>query len=204
MRIVPFLIAGLLTAGLVTVFNMQLPVGATKTPRLGYFLSPQHGFWQNAEPVNTDFDSEVQLPELKGKVDVYMDERLVPHIYAANDLDAYYVQGFLHAKFRLWQMEFQTHVAAGRLSEIVGEERVATDRFFRRLGEFARSPPGALSPPSLAPAVSASPATAAPPLPPTPFPAGSLWDPMAASTSPTMATAAPTATNVSAASLPPA
>ena len=67
-------------------------------------------------------------------VKIVFDERLVPHIYAANDLDAYYVQGFLHAKFRLWQMEFQTHVAAGRLSEIVGEDRVATDRFFRRLG----------------------------------------------------------------------
>ena len=54
--------------------------------------------------------------------------------YAENDADAYYVQGYLHAKFRLWQMEFQTYVAAGRLSEIVGEGRVNTDRFFRRLG----------------------------------------------------------------------
>lgn len=134
MRIVPFLFAGLLTAGLVTVLNMQLPAGGSKTPRLGYFLSPQQGFWQNAEPANTNFDGDLKLAGLKGKVDVYMDDRLVPHIYADNDLDAYYVQGFLHAKFRLWQMEFQTHVAAGRLSEIVGEERIPTDRFFRRLG----------------------------------------------------------------------
>ncbi len=134
MRIVPFLISGLLTAGLVIALDRQLPVGSGKTPRLGYFLSPQQGFWQNAEPADISFDSDIKLPGVKGKVEVFVDDRLVPHVYADNDLDAYYVQGYLHAKFRLWQMEFQTHVAAGRLSEIVGEERLSTDRFFRRLG----------------------------------------------------------------------
>src|SRR5471030_133335 len=134
MRIVPFLISGICTVGLVSVLNTQLPAGGSKTPRLGYFLSPQQGFWQNAEPVNTDFNANIAAKDLKGKVDVYMDNRLVPHIYADNDLDAYYVQGFLHAKFRLWQMEFETYVASGRLSEIVGKDKVPTDRFLRRLG----------------------------------------------------------------------
>jgi len=134
MRIVPFLLSGLCTVGLVIALNTQLPAGGSKTPRLGYFLSPQLGFWQNAESANTNFSGEVKLANLKGKVDVYMDDRLVPHIYAENDLDAYYVEGYLHAKYRLWQMEFQTYVAGGRLSEIVGEERLPTDRFFRRLG----------------------------------------------------------------------
>jgi penicillin amidase len=120
--------------GITTLLNVQLPAGESKTPRLGYFLSPQQGFWQNAEPADASFDGDIKVSGLKGKVDVYMDDRLVPHIYADNDLDAYYVQGFLHAKFRLWQMEFQTYVAGGRLSEIVGEGRVNTDRFFRRLG----------------------------------------------------------------------
>jgi penicillin amidase len=134
MRIVPFLVSGVLTTGLVIVLNMQLSVGSSKTPRLGSFLSPQLGFWQNAEAANAGFDGEISLPNMHGEVNVYMDDRLVPHIYAESDLDAYYVQGYLHAKFRLWQMEFQTHVAAGRLSEILGPERVSTDRFFRRLG----------------------------------------------------------------------
>lgn len=134
MRILPFLISALVTAGLVTALNMQLPLGGSKSPRLGYFLSPQSGFWQNAEPVNTVFDADVKLAGLKGKVDVFMDERLVPHIYADNDLDAYYVQGFLHAKFRLWQMEFQTRAAAGRLCEVLGPDKIAIDRMFRRLG----------------------------------------------------------------------
>lgn len=134
MRILPFLVSGICTIGLVFALNTQLPAGGSKTPRLGYFLSPQLGFWQNAEAANTDYNADIQVNGLKGKVEVYMDDRLVPHIYADNDLDAYYVQGYLHAKFRLWQMDFQTQVAAGRLSEIVGEERLPTDRFFRRLG----------------------------------------------------------------------
>ncbi|MCX6202551.1 MAG: penicillin acylase family protein, partial [Bacteroidetes bacterium] len=134
MRIVPLIISAALTTGLVAVLNTPLSVGKTKTPRLGYFLSPQQGFWQNAEPENKSFDANIVVDGLQDKVEVLMDERLVPHIYANNDNDAYYTQGFLHAKFRLWQMEFQTYVAAGRLSEIVGPDRIATDRFFRRLG----------------------------------------------------------------------
>ncbi len=134
MRLLPCLLSAAATIGLTAVLNTQLPSGESKTPRLGYFLSPQQGFWQNAEPVDVAFDGEIKSSGLKGKVEVYMDDRLVPHIYAENDLDAYYAQGYLHAKFRLWQMEFQTYVAAGRLSEIVGEGRLNTDRFFRRLG----------------------------------------------------------------------
>jgi penicillin amidase len=134
MRILPFLVSATVTAGLVFTLNIQLKLGGTKAPRLGYFLSPQHGFWKNAEKVNTNFDATILANDLKGDVDVYMDDRLVPHIYADNDEDAYYVQGYLHAKYRLWQMDFQTRVAAGRLSEIAGADKLSIDRFFRRLG----------------------------------------------------------------------
>jgi penicillin G amidase len=67
-------------------------------------------------------------------VEVYFDERLVPHVFAEQENDAYFVQGFLHAKFRLWQMELQTHAAAGRASEIIGAKALKHDREFRRLG----------------------------------------------------------------------
>jgi len=134
MRLMPFLVSAAVTAGLVFTLNIQLKSGASKTPRLGYFLSPQHGFWKNAEKINTDFNASLIANELKGDVDVYMDDRLVPHIYAQHDEDAYFVQGYLHAKFRLWQMDFQTRVASGRLSEIAGADKLSIDRFFRRLG----------------------------------------------------------------------
>jgi len=134
MRLLPLIATAVLTTGLVFTLDTQLKIGNSKAPRLGYFLSPQHGFWKNAEKINTNFDASIVANELKGNVDVYMDDRLVPHIYADHDEDAYFVQGYLHAKYRLWQMDFQTRVASGRLSEIVGASRLSTDRFFRRLG----------------------------------------------------------------------
>ena len=134
MRYIPLLLSSIITIALVAILNMQLPSGKTKTPRLGYFLSPQMGFWQNAEPTNVSFNEEIIVKGIKATTDVYFDDRLVPHIYAENDADAYYVQGFLHAKFRLWQMEFQTYIAAGRLSEVTGESSLPTDTYLRRLG----------------------------------------------------------------------
>jgi penicillin amidase len=137
MRIVPFLISLFLTTGLIVCLNRQWG-DLKKTPVLGSFLSPQHGFWQNAEAVGTDFSGSVTLPGLAGKGDVYFDENLVPHVYANSEADACYIQGYLHAKFRLWQMEFQTFAAAGRLSEVLGAGRdnsyLTYDRAMRRLG----------------------------------------------------------------------
>lgn len=101
---------------------------------LGSFLSLQEGVWQNAEHSNASFDDNVTFSDLNGETSVYFDERLVPHIFAEQEKDAYFVQGYLHAKFRLWQMEFQTHAAAGRLSEIVGSKAISFDRNQRRMG----------------------------------------------------------------------
>ncbi len=134
MRIVPFIVSAAVTAGLIIAMNVRLTIGGNKTPRFGYFLSPQQGFWQNAEPTNKSYDGEIKLADLSGKADVYFDERLVPHVYADNEKDAYYIQGYLHAKFRLWQMDFQTRAAGGRLSEVVGKSQLGIDRMFRRLG----------------------------------------------------------------------
>ncbi|MEI7964879.1 MAG: penicillin acylase family protein [Chitinophagaceae bacterium] len=134
MRIVPFLLATAITTGLVITLNTRLPLAGSEAPAFGKFLSPQHGFWQNAETANYDFTTDLKFPQLKGKVSVYLDERLVPHIFADQENDAYFVQGYLHARFRLWQMELQTYAAAGRVSEIIGEKGLTHDREFRRLG----------------------------------------------------------------------
>ncbi|MCX6318486.1 MAG: penicillin acylase family protein [Bacteroidetes bacterium] len=130
MRIVPFAASLVVTAGLVFALNKQW--GAI--PPMGKFLSPQHGFWQNAEPVSQGFNANLHFPELKGKAEVYLDERLVPHIFAENDEDLYFIQGYLHAKFRLFQMDLQTKAAAGRASEIAGKKAINFDREQRRLG----------------------------------------------------------------------
>jgi penicillin amidase len=134
MRILPFIVSAVITTGLVFALNKKWG----SVPPIGKFVSPQQGFWQNAEPADHDYNEDVKLPGLIGKAHVYFDDRLVPHVFAENDEDAYYIQGYLHAKFRLWQMEFQTFAAAGMVSHIVGvgpDERVLKyDRGMRRLG----------------------------------------------------------------------
>ena len=130
MKILPLIISAAVTTTLVITFNTKLLLPAP----LGKLLSPQHGIWQNAENANADFKMDLSFPQLKGKADVYLDERLVPHVFVEQENDVYFVQGYLHAKFRLWQMELQTHAAAGRASEIIGDKALSHDREFRRLG----------------------------------------------------------------------
>jgi penicillin amidase len=132
MRILPFIVSTIVTVGLVWALNK--PWGDKVPMPLGKFLSPQHGFWQNAEDVNHNFSANLQFPDLKGKVDVYFDDRLVPHVFASEEDDLYFVQGYLHAKFRLFQMDLQTKVAEGRASEIAGEKAIPMDRESRRGG----------------------------------------------------------------------
>jgi len=103
-------------------------------PPFGKFLNPFTGFWQNAENVKTWKDDEANLDGLKEEVKVYFDERLVPHVFAKNDEDLYFMQGYITAKYRLWQMEVQTHNAAGRVSEIAGEKALESDLLQRRIG----------------------------------------------------------------------
>ncbi|MEO9003271.1 MAG: penicillin acylase family protein, partial [Ginsengibacter sp.] len=130
MKIIPFIFFGIITSALVVVLNSSLLLPVP----LGKLLSPQNGLWQNAEPVDQDYSAHLNFLQLKEKVNVYFDERLIPHVFAANENDAFFVQGYLHAKFRLWQMEFQVRAAAGRLSEIIGEKAIDYDRNQRRLG----------------------------------------------------------------------
>lgn len=58
----------------------------------------------------------------------------VPHIYAQTEDDLFFAQGYIHAQERLWQMELNCRLCSGRLSEIVGDALLETDRFCRRLG----------------------------------------------------------------------
>jgi penicillin G amidase len=130
MKIISFIAAAICTVVLIVILNTKMVAPAP----LGKLLSPQHGLWQNAEPADKNFSEDFKFANLKGKTSVYFDERLVPHVFAEQENDAYFVQGYLHAKFRLFQMELQTYSAAGRASEVVGDIALKHDREFRRLG----------------------------------------------------------------------
>ena len=136
MKFIPLLLAALMTMFLLVMLGTTV---MTPVP-LGSLLSPQEGFWQNAVPADYNYNDDPDVKGLEGKSAVYFDDRMVPHVFADSDRDAYFIEGYLHAKFRLWQMEFETRAAGGRLSEVMGRRTGSldvlnkVDRYFRRLG----------------------------------------------------------------------
>jgi len=81
-----------------------------------------------------DTAGTLKLPGLRDKVLIVRDGNAVPHIRAADKLDAFYALGFVHAQDRLWQMQMNKRVVAGRLAEILGPGALDTDKFLRTLG----------------------------------------------------------------------
>lgn len=76
-------------------------------------------------------DGELQVPGLREPVEVIRDEWGVPHIYARNDDDLFFAQGYVMAQDRLWQMEMWRRWREGRLAEIFGPAALDYDRRVR-------------------------------------------------------------------------
>lgn len=76
----------------------------------------------------------IRLAGLHSPVEVIRDRWGVPHIFAQNEPDLFFAQGFTHAQDRFWQMEFQRRLVAGRLAEIFAELAVSADQWMRVLG----------------------------------------------------------------------
>ncbi|MDJ1499129.1 penicillin acylase family protein [Xanthocytophaga agilis] len=130
MKWIKAILSSLLTIVLIFLFNTKLGV----LPPIGKLLNPFHGFWANAEPTKTESEKSLSLKGLQDKVTIRFDDNHVPHIFANNTYDLFYAQGYITASDRLWQMELQTHAAAGRLSEIIGDRTLEIDRNARRRG----------------------------------------------------------------------
>lgn len=83
---------------------------------------------------HTELSGKRVIQGLNEAVSIQFDTNEIPHIKAKNPSDALFALGYLHASERSWQMEINRRLAAGRLSEILGEETVKIDRFMRTLG----------------------------------------------------------------------
>lgn len=130
---IKLLFFAVLTGGVFYILEYGIPL-STPIPPLGKLLSPETGFWKNAETQPGKTSQTLKLTGLQQPVEVVFDDRMVPHIFAQNNHDLYYTQGYVTAQMRLWQMEFQTHFAAGRIAEIVGPKALPLDRVTRRKG----------------------------------------------------------------------
>lgn len=88
------------------------------------------------------------LDGLEAPVEVFEDHWGVPHVRAASVPDAFFANGYLIARDRLWQLDFEYRRALGRLAEVFGPDFVPSDtanRLFLFRGdvqaEFAALPP---------------------------------------------------------------
>ena len=64
---------------------------------------------------------------IRDHLTIKFDESDVPHIQAQYPNDAYFALGYLHARERTWQMEFNRRLASGTLSEVLGDKTIDID-----------------------------------------------------------------------------
>ena len=76
----------------------------------------------------------LQLSILSAPVRVVRDEQGIPYIHAESLDDAIRAQGWVTAQDRLLQIDFERYLAAGRLSELIGESALESDIALRLAG----------------------------------------------------------------------
>jgi penicillin G amidase len=84
-----------------------------------------------AKAALAQLEGEIALPGLTAPVEVLRDRWGVPHIYAQNETDLFFAQGFVVAQDRLFQLDVWRRVGLGETAAVVGEKGLAGDRFAR-------------------------------------------------------------------------
>jgi penicillin amidase len=79
-----------------------------------------------ADPI-TPVEPFDEFPGLTDEVEIVIDTRGIPHIYATNDIDLAFASGYQMATDRLFQMELMRRRALGRQAEVLGESFVDQD-----------------------------------------------------------------------------
>src|SRR5580698_8448488 len=103
-------------------------------PALGPALDPGRGVWTSAaggEPVRSQ---TLSLPGLQQPVTVTFTADGVASIDAATDHDMFLALGYVHASFRLTEMDEERRLGEGRLAQLAGPSDLASDKFELRLG----------------------------------------------------------------------
>lgn len=76
----------------------------------------------------------IKLSGISKSVEIIRDRWGIPHIFAQDEADLFFAQGFIHAQDRLWQMELNRRTARGQLAELFGDIALDTDRATRTFG----------------------------------------------------------------------
>ncbi|HKB36806.1 MAG TPA: penicillin acylase family protein, partial [Gemmataceae bacterium] len=88
---------------------------------------------EKARTVLARLEGEIVVPGLRERVEVLRDRWGVPHIYAKNQDDLFFAQGFVCAQDRLFQMDLWRRLARGEMAELLGKDQKEVDRLARLL-----------------------------------------------------------------------
>jgi penicillin amidase len=121
-------------------------------PALGPALDPGRGVWTSAvggEPVRSQ---TLSLPGLQRPATVSFTSDGIASIQAATDHDMFLALGYVHARFRLTEMDEERRLGEGRLAQLAGPSDLASDKFELQLGllrtaqlEWAQMPKGGMA-----------------------------------------------------------
>ncbi len=103
---------------------------------MGPLLSASTGIWKHRATTTREVQELLHKATTQAgfkEVRLEFDTNSVPRILAKSNEALYFAQGFLTAYYRLWQMDFLSRVALGRVAEIAGRRALPIDRFSRRL-----------------------------------------------------------------------
>lgn len=81
-------------------------------------------------------EGEILVRGLSNTITITRDASGVPHIEGTSMADVSFALGFVHAQDRLWQMEMNRRIGAGRLSEVLGSAALSKDKFLRTVGFY--------------------------------------------------------------------
>ena len=84
-------------------------------------------------------DNEISINGLKAPVEIVRDQWGLNHIYAKNQHDLFFAQGYAAAQDRLFQFEIWRRQATGTVAEILGEKELKRDigtRLFKFRGNM--------------------------------------------------------------------
>ncbi|HSS93030.1 MAG TPA: penicillin acylase family protein, partial [Candidatus Dormibacteraeota bacterium] len=107
--------------------------GAGPLPALGPAFNPVTGAWSIAADAHVANET-LHLAGLQQPVKVTLEADGTAHVVAQTDHDLFLATGYLHARFRLFQMDLLRRQGEGRLSEVVGKAALDSDRFELQLG----------------------------------------------------------------------
>src|SRR5215469_9834099 len=124
-----------------------LASGYGPVPALGRALDPGHGAWTSAQGGMLPGSQALTLPGLSQPVAVAFTSHGVPSIRAGDLSDAFLALGYLHARFRLAEMDLERRLGESRVAQLAGPQGVSSDKFELRLGllrtaqqEWAQTP----------------------------------------------------------------